>query len=162
VVYGDGPLRGRVEAEARANPRLSYEGVYDRSTWTKIFDDCDVLLLPSLIGEGMPMVILEAMSFGVIPIATSIASIPEILGYGERGIVVPPGDAAAAVEALRKTQADPAWRLKVQNACREFASERFDTRRNALRFAALYRCLSGSRSKEAVAQTLVSGPADNT
>jgi glycosyltransferase involved in cell wall biosynthesis len=162
VVYGDGPLRGRVEAEARANPRLSYEGVYDRSTWTKIFDDCDVLLLPSLIGEGMPMVILEAMSFGVIPIATSIASIPEILGYGERGIVVPPGDAAAVVEALRRTQADPAWRLKVQNACREFASERFDTRRNALRFAALYRCLSGSRSKEAVAQTLVSGPADNT
>lgn len=162
VVYGDGPLRSRVEAEARVNPRLSYAGVYDRSTWSKIFDDCDVLLLPSLIGEGMPMVILEAMSFGVIPVATGIASIPEVLGYGERGILVPPGDVAAVVEALRKVQADPAWRAKVQNACRDFAIERFDTRRNALRFAAIYRGLSGSKGKEAVAQTLVSGPADNS
>jgi glycosyltransferase involved in cell wall biosynthesis len=161
VVYGDGPLRDRVEAEAQANPRLSYAGVYDRSTWTRIFDECDVLLLPSLIGEGMPMVILEAMSFGVIPIATSIASIPEILGYGERGIVVPPGDVGAVVEALRKTQADPVWRVKVQNAARDFAIERFDTRRNALRFAAIYRGLSGSKGKEALAQILVSEPVDN-
>ena len=57
------------------------------------FPKMDILVLPSLFGEGMPMVILEAMATGVPVIASNVEGIPEVLEHGQTGLVVPPGDA---------------------------------------------------------------------
>ena len=138
VVYGDGPLRRRVETEACENSRLVYGGVRDRNDWEEMYRQFDVLLLPSLEGEGMPMVMVEAMSMGVIPIATGIASIPEVLGKGERGIIVPPNDPDAILAALKMINADEAYRLGLRAACIAFARANFDVQRNALRLARIY------------------------
>ncbi|TVZ53402.1 glycosyltransferase [Dokdonia sp. Hel_I_53] len=47
----------------------------------------DILILLSK-SEGWPKVVAEAMYWGVIPIATSISSVPWMLGYGERGVII--------------------------------------------------------------------------
>ncbi|MGB8363378.1 MAG: glycosyltransferase family 4 protein [Rhizomicrobium sp.] len=141
VIYGDGPLRTSVESQARDNPQLEFAGVYDRNEWQHVFENRDILLLPSLFGEGMPMVILEAMSLGVLPIATAIASVPEILGNGERGIIIPPNDTQAIVEAIGKVWSDPAWRLAMRTACRAYARANFDGERNSQRFLEIYHAL---------------------
>lgn len=56
------------------------------------FTQMDVLVLPSLFGEGMPMVILEAMATGVPVVASDVEGIPEVLEYGKTGLIVPAGD----------------------------------------------------------------------
>lgn len=66
------------------------------------FAKMDILVLPSLFGEGMPMVILEAMAMGVPVIASDVEGIPEVLEHGRTGLVVPAGDA----EQLAATLAD--------------------------------------------------------
>ncbi len=141
TIYGDGPLRELVLAEARKNPNLSFEGIYKRDEWRRVFQNNDLLLLPSIIGEGMPMVILEAMSVGTIPVATGIASIPEILGNGRRGILIPKNDVCAILDAIHKVQADPAWRHSLHLECRNYARENFDGEQNAKRFLKIYRSL---------------------
>ena len=61
----------------------------------------DVLVLPSLFGEGMPMVILEAMANGVPVVATDIEGIPEVINHSQTGLIVPAGDATQLASELQ-------------------------------------------------------------
>lgn len=56
--------------------------------------ELDALLLPSLFGEGMPMVVLEALSAGVPVVATRVEGTPEVVRHGVEGYLAIPRDAA--------------------------------------------------------------------
>ena len=47
----------------------------------------DLFVLPSLFGEGLPMVILEAMSAGTPVVATRVEGVPEAIRDGEEGLI---------------------------------------------------------------------------
>src|SRR5690606_40232854 len=66
---------------------------------------CDILVLPSY-SEGLPMSILEAMSYGKTIISTSVGGIPEIVKEGENGFLVTPGDKRSLSEVLNKILGD--------------------------------------------------------
>lgn len=57
-----------------------------------ILNQSDLMVLPSLFGEGLPMVILEAMAVGLPVIASNIEGVPEIIKNGVNGFLVAPGD----------------------------------------------------------------------
>ena len=57
------------------------------------------------------MVLLEAMSRGVPVIATAVGQVPEVLGHGEFGRLVPPGDSEALAEAIMFHAAEPQQRV---------------------------------------------------
>lgn len=50
----------------------------------------DALLLPSLFGEGMPMVVLEALAAAVPVVATSVEGTPEVIRHGVEGLLAEP------------------------------------------------------------------------
>lgn len=62
----------------------------------------DLFALPSLFGEGMPMVVLEAMAAGVPVIGASVEGVPEVARDGLEGLIVPPGDEAALACAIER------------------------------------------------------------
>ena len=64
------------------------------------FDKMSVMVLPSLFGEGMPMVILESMAMGVPVVASDVEGIPEILEHGRTGLITTPGDAEQLTNVL--------------------------------------------------------------
>lgn len=103
--------------EASIHALAAELGVADAVEWTGFTDNVnaallrmDAMVLPSLFGEGMPMVVLEAMAAGVPVVASAVEGTPEVLDEGHCGLLVPPGDAEALANALAAfMQGRPAW-----------------------------------------------------
>ncbi|MEM3610193.1 MAG: glycosyltransferase family 4 protein [Candidatus Anstonellales archaeon] len=96
TIVGDGPLKDTiinfVQKYGRLKKSINFIGpVLNRSSLYKLFYNSKVLVLPSY-SEGMPTVILEAMSIGVPVIATDVGDIVDIIMHGENGLLVRPGD----------------------------------------------------------------------
>lgn len=62
----------------------------------------DLFVLPSLFGEGLPMVVLEAMAAGVPVVATRVSGIPEAVRDRIDGLLVPPSDPSGLASAVRE------------------------------------------------------------
>lgn len=60
----------------------------------------DIYILPSY-NEGLPIAILEAMSYKHPIISTPVGGIPEIIENGRNGLLVTPGDTKAIANAIR-------------------------------------------------------------
>lgn len=98
----------------------------------------DVMVLPSLYGEGMPMAVLEAMATGVPVIASDVEGIPEVLEHGRTGLVVPSGNEqalAAELGALMDGRHD--WTRIRQDAYR-LQCERYSSRSMARAVSDVY------------------------
>jgi glycosyltransferase involved in cell wall biosynthesis len=63
------------------------------------YTEHDLLLLPSLPGEGIPRVLFEAMAAGLPVVATRVAGIPGVVESGRNGLLVCPADGVAMGEA---------------------------------------------------------------
>jgi|SRR6218665_102543 len=78
---------------------VDYKGWIVGKQKEKLLSSTDVFVLPSY-NEGVPISILEAMSFDKPVIATNVGGIPDVL-TSEDGILIEPGDLNALVNAMR-------------------------------------------------------------
>jgi glycosyltransferase involved in cell wall biosynthesis len=62
----------------------------------------DCLVLPSLFGEGLPMVVLEAMACGRPVIATDVEGTPEAIHHGENGLLAKPNDSVSLALEMKR------------------------------------------------------------
>lgn len=91
VIVGDGPDRTRLEGLADGSP-VVFEGHVPHAAIADYLRQARVLVLPSHRGDGLPNVIMEAMSLGVPAIATETAGIPDLVRHGKTGYLYEPGD----------------------------------------------------------------------
>lgn len=97
------------EYESQVLRQIHKLGIADAIEWRGFQKDVlaelsamDLFILPSLFGEGLPFVLLEAMSAGVPVISTSVEGIPEAIRDGQDGLIVRPGDANDLARAIRQ------------------------------------------------------------
>ena len=77
----------------------------------------DLFVLPSLFGEGLPMVVLEAMAAGVPVIATQVSGTPEAVRDQVDGLLASPGDVPSLVAAIgRFVEGSVDWQTMRSNA----------------------------------------------
>ncbi len=109
ILAGDGPMREKALSFIQENDLASY--IEDRGKIfgkdKKIFySDIDVFVLPSIQTkndmDGIPVVLMEAISYGVPIISTDISGIPEICSDNHNGLLVPPEDPIALSDAIKK------------------------------------------------------------
>lgn len=104
---GDGPALctyQRLGTSLDLDHRLRWLGfVKDMSV---LWESVDLVILPSH-REGLPLTLLEAMSFGLPIIATHVGGIPQALDFGRCGTLVPPGDPRSLCGAISQFLTDP-------------------------------------------------------
>lgn len=106
-------------------------GLADSVTWVGFTDDVtselakmDVFVLPSVFGEGMPMVLLEAMAVGLPVIGTDVEGIPEVARDGLEGFIVEPSNVQVMAKVIQVLSRDSELRQKMGKASRQ-RHERF-------------------------------------
>jgi exopolysaccharide biosynthesis WecB/TagA/CpsF family protein len=62
----------------------------------------DLAVLPSLLAEGLPMVVIEAMAMGVPTIGTRVDGIVDVIEHEQNGLLAEPGDADSLAEQLAR------------------------------------------------------------
>jgi glycosyltransferase involved in cell wall biosynthesis len=116
-----------------------------REDVARLINAFDVFVL-STHGEGLPLVILEALARGVPVAATEVGGIPEVVRHGETGLLHAHGDDAALAEHLRALLSDEARAAALGEAGRRHVGSEFGRERFAREMTSLYRELLGERA----------------
>ena len=126
-----------------AEPGIEWLGRVDdvREVWRR----AAIAVLPSTYGEGLPKALLEAAACARPIVATDMPGCREIVRPGETGLLVPPHDAGALVDALATLAADAERRQTMGRAARLLAEGDFSEQRVASQTLALYRAALAER-----------------
>ena len=124
-LLGDGPLRGQISEQLRA------AGLLDRVHMPGAVDDVAGYLDRTHVKiltthyEGLPISILECLSFGMPIIASDVSGVREEVIDGYNGILVPHEDAAAVAEAITRLMDRPAAADAMGRCGRQLFEDRF-------------------------------------
>ncbi|WP_022881559.1 glycosyltransferase [Gryllotalpicola ginsengisoli] len=123
TVAGDGPMRAELERLAAGLP-VEFAGTVGRAEVARLYANADVVVVPSVPAasgdrDGLPVSLLEAMSAGSAIVASDVAGVNEAVADGQTALLVPPADASALADALRRVIADGELRRRLGEAAAE-------------------------------------------
>jgi len=113
--------------------RIAFAGAVDDARLAALHAEADLFVLPSRF-EGYGMAFAEAIAHGLPVVGTTAGAIPDTVPDGA-GILVPPDDAAALAQALRRLITEDNAREKVAAAARAAAARLPTWRQSAEVFA---------------------------
>lgn len=104
VLVGKGPLESDLKAaQARIKSDIVFAGTLDHMALAELLHAHSIFLLPSL-HEGLPKVLIEAMSAGLICIGTAIPGITDLIEDGVTGYLIDGFDAVAIAGAIDRAR----------------------------------------------------------
>jgi glycosyltransferase involved in cell wall biosynthesis len=138
AIVGDGPLRDRLERyrrQVRIEDRVHFLG--HRDDVPDLLPHFDVFWLASGY-EGLPNVVMEAMSSGVPVVATDIPGTRDLVQHDANGFLVPVGDRAGFARYSLKLIEDAALHERIGAAARERMSNEYSVERMIARYGEFY------------------------
>lgn len=114
--------------------------IRDKATMNLLYEELHLILVPSVY-EGFPMVIMEAMSHGVIPVSTNVGGISEHITHGINGLLVDELETQKIInafcDAISSLLENPDLRFNLSQNSFLYAQKHFNTEK----FNASYRKL---------------------
>ncbi len=154
-IVGEGPLRNRIEQEARTLPsNIRLELLGNRSDIPDILRNTDVFVLAS-VQEQMSIALLEAMACGVPVVATDVGDNAAVVQDGRSGWVVPRRDPQALADAITRLVKDAGLRQETGKRARLRVEQKYDLDSMADRYADYYRALLADRASRAIGRIQV-------
>ncbi|MBN1352368.1 glycosyltransferase [candidate division KSB1 bacterium] len=138
IFVGGGEFRDELELQAEKlalKEHVIFLGF--RDDVFELLNIFDIFILPS-VSEGLPNVLLEAMSCSVPAIATSVGGIPEVISHGQNGLLVPPENSAKLNAAILDLLADPQERIQIGMRARKTVQDAFSVDKQVEKFVSLY------------------------
>src|SRR5438067_5363860 len=136
TIAGEGPLLEELKDLARElgiDNRVGFAGFISQTRLRELLYESHVFLHPSETGpdgnqEGVPNSMLEAMASGLAVFATNHGGIPEAIGNGVSGMLVPERDHKALARALLEAVQDRALLARVAKAGADVVAQKFEQR----------------------------------
>ena len=140
-IFGDGPLRTELTALSKKlniEKMIHFEG--HSENMQKELENLDILLITS-DHEGLPMVLLEAMTHEKVVIAHAVGGIPKVLDQGECGVLVSKHEPAAYADAIYQLIKMPEDYKKYSKKAFEQVNRYYSSEQNARHYHGVYKNL---------------------
>lgn len=140
VLVGGGPDKEEFIEMAKESgiiDRIKFVGEKPFSEVKEFYKSASVFVLPTL-AEGFPMVIPEAMSFGLPIVSTNVSGIAEVVINGYNGFIVNPKDVLALRESISIIMNDPKLRNQFGENSRRIIDENFGIKKLATKTSNIY------------------------
>ncbi len=135
-----GPLFEQMRAAVPPEYRDRVKFVGRRKDIPMLLHLADVFVLPSRF-EGLPMVLLEAMSSGRASVATNVSGNPELITHNKTGLLVEPEKPQQLANAILKLLRDNELAKQLGSAAQEFVRTEFTTDRLSREYQDLFAAL---------------------
>lgn len=86
---GEISIYKKISEELNISKNVRFLGWIYGSDKEKYLKKCSIFVLPSYF-EGMPVSLLEAMSYSCACVCTSVGGVPEVLNHGKNGLLINP------------------------------------------------------------------------
>ncbi|MGH7229130.1 MAG: glycosyltransferase [Nitrospiraceae bacterium] len=114
LIVGEGPeeptIRARIESTGLTG---GVRMLGFRDDLLNVFRSLDIFAIPSVEGDTIPQVLMQALAMGLPVVSTTVGSIPDVVLDGETGFVVPPCDAEALTDRIELLLKDHALRARL-------------------------------------------------
>ena len=117
--------------------RIDVRPVIPAESMQDLYSQHDIFFFPSLL-EGLPSALLEAMASGMPVITAETCGMPDVVENDFNGLLVPPADSAALVEAIARLAGSQELRCRLGSAARD-TMRRHTWSRAALQLECLFR-----------------------
>ena len=145
-LVGDGPNRASLTnhvASRGMGESVRFEGALNQDQVRALCRECDLFVLPSF-GEGVPVVLMEAMAMEIPCIATWVAGVPELIENGVSGLLVPPSDVDQLANAIQELINHPSERLRLAKAGRQQIVDKYNLSINVERLSSAFENLQNN------------------
>lgn len=139
TLVGEGPSRASLERQIERDnlsAQVTLAGACNQERVLEFYRRTDLFTLASF-AEGVPVVLMEAMSMEIPCVSTWITGIPELIRSGEDGLLVPPADVEALAGAIARLMDDPELCRRFGKSGRERVRRNYDLALNAERLGAV-------------------------
>lgn len=129
ILVGDGPDKEayiKYSINLDIKNRVHLVGTISDTDLAHLYNACEMFVLPSYL-EGLPLVLLEAMSFGKPIVATKIGGVPEVIEDEYNGILVDPDPHAIAI-GIERLLLSPDLKNILAKRTQETISKKFSKR----------------------------------
>lgn len=114
----------QIAGERDLSRSIVYLGQLDQQALLEEYARCAVFVLPSF-QETAPMAVQQALAAAVPVVATSVGGVPDLVGDGKTGLLVPPAASAALADALVRLLCNNDLRPAFAAEARSAALQRF-------------------------------------
>ena len=141
-------IAGKEEREGEYLPKFrealgedfEYCGLVSGERKREFLESLDVFVMPTYF-EGLPMSLLETMSYGAVPVVTEVGSIPTVVKDGENGLFVKVKDVNSICNALKKLDEDRELLAQMSEKAQRTIQENFSAEKYVERLNEIYNSL---------------------
>jgi glycosyltransferase involved in cell wall biosynthesis len=140
ICAGDGDVKElqALAAELGIADKTKFPGWTTAEQTRHYLSVSSIFALPSY-AEGLPMALLEAMSWQLAVISSPVGGIPTVLRDQENGLLVTPGDVDSLSRALSSLLADPDLRSRLSEAARATVEREYSLESSIRKLSEIYR-----------------------
>lgn len=149
VLVGEPDIGNPSTIKVETLAKWQQEGLIEWWGWRDdmpaIYNQCHIVTLPTMYGEGVPTTLLEAAACGRPLVASDIPGCRDVIEEGVNGYLIPTNDHYALAKALERLVNDPKLRQKMGLAGRKLMLDKFSKHKvNAATFEVYQRTLASS------------------
>lgn len=137
-IAGEGPLKKKLQQKSKGEKSIKWLGQCQKKEVLSLLSNSKALLFPTKCYEGMPLIILEAMSMGCPVISSDIGNPKNMIDHKINGLLFEPGKTADMYKNISWIISNPKNSKKLGENSRKKYEELYTPEKNYNTLMSIY------------------------